>query len=118
MTGIAGLGYAAGWRLLRFAPKGLATRAFRAGADLAAHRDGAGTRQLRRNLARVVPDATPAEFDALVRDGLRSYARYWQEVFLLPSANHDALVDRIDGGHRSGGPHQGARRGVATTELG
>ena len=97
MNSLAGLGYAAGWQLLRFAPEGLATRAFRAGADLAAHRDGAGTRQLRRNLARVVPDATPAEFDALVRDGLRSYARYWQEVFLLPSANHAALMDRIDG---------------------
>jgi KDO2-lipid IV(A) lauroyltransferase len=32
----------------------------------------------------------------LVRDGLRSYARYWQEVFLLPRADHAALVDRID----------------------
>jgi KDO2-lipid IV(A) lauroyltransferase len=70
---------------------------FRAGADLAAHRDGAGTRQLRRNLARVVPDATPAELDVLVRDGLRSYARYWQEVFMLPWTEHTALVDRMDG---------------------
>lgn len=97
MTSLAGLGYAAGWRLLRFAPGELATCAFRVGADLAAHRDGAGTRQLRRNLARVVPDATPDELDVLVRDGLRSYARYWQEVFTLPWADHTAMVDRIDG---------------------
>jgi phosphatidylinositol dimannoside acyltransferase len=96
VNSLAGLGYAAGWRLLRFAPEGLATRAFRAGADLAVHRDRAGTRQLRRNLARVVPDATPKELDKLVRDGLRSYARYWQEVFLLPGADHTALVDRMD----------------------
>jgi phosphatidylinositol dimannoside acyltransferase len=93
---LAGLGYAAGWRLLRFAPGGLAVRAFRAGADLAAHRDGPGTCQLRRNLARVVPHATAAQLDALVRDGLRSYARYWQEVFTLPWADHAALVDRLD----------------------
>jgi lauroyl/myristoyl acyltransferase len=93
---LAGLGYAAGWRLLRFAPGGLVVRAFRAGADLAAHRDGPGTCQLRRNLARVVPHATAAELDALVRDGLRSYARYWQEVFTLPWADHAALVDRLD----------------------
>ncbi|HEX5348428.1 MAG TPA: phosphatidylinositol mannoside acyltransferase [Pseudonocardiaceae bacterium] len=96
MSKLAGLGYAAGWRLLRFAPDGLAVRAFRAGADLAAHRDGPGTCQLRRNLARVAPHATPAELDALVRDGLRSYARYWREVFTLPWSDHAALVDRLD----------------------
>jgi phosphatidylinositol dimannoside acyltransferase len=93
----AEVGYAAGWQLLRFAPGELVARAFRAGADLAARRDGAGARQLRRNLARVVPDATPAELDALVRDGLRSYARYWQEVFMLPSADHAALVGGLNG---------------------
>jgi lauroyl/myristoyl acyltransferase len=62
-----------------------------------ARRDGPGVRQLRQNLARVKPDATPAELDGLVRDGLRSYARYWQEVFLLPWTDHVALVDRLDG---------------------
>ena len=97
MSRLVGIGYAAGWRLLRFAPAELATRAFRAGADLAVRRDGAGTRQLRRNLARVRPEATAPELEMLVRDGLRSYARYWQEVFLLPWADHAALVDRIDG---------------------
>lgn len=91
------LGYAAGWRLVRAAPQPLAARAFQSGADLAARRDGPGTRQLRRNLARVVPSASPAELDALVRDGLRSYARYWQEAFTLPSVDHRALRDRLDG---------------------
>lgn len=97
MSRLADLGYAAGWRLVRLAPSELATRAFRAGADLAARRDGPGARQLRRNLARVVPDATSAELDALVRNGLRSYARYWQEIFMLPAADHAALVGRVDG---------------------
>lgn len=97
MSRLAYLGYAAGWRFLRFAPADLATRAFRAGADLAAHRDGPGARQLRQNLIRVVPHACPAELDVLVRGGLRSYARYWQEVFSLPWADHAALADRLDG---------------------
>jgi phosphatidylinositol dimannoside acyltransferase len=92
----ADLGYAAGWRLVPHTPGPLATRAFRAGANLAARWGGPGACQLRRNLARVVPDATPAELDTLVRDGLRSYARYWQEIFLLPSADHAALVGRMD----------------------
>ncbi|MGH3753300.1 MAG: phosphatidylinositol mannoside acyltransferase [Pseudonocardiaceae bacterium] len=97
MSRLADLGYAAGWRLARVTPGGLATRAFRAGADLAARRDGPGARQLRRNLARVVPDATPSGLDALVRDGLRSYARYWREAFRLPAADHGALSDRLAG---------------------
>ena len=97
MSRLADLGYAAGWRLLPFVPVPLTTRVFRAGADLAARRDSPGGRQLRRNLARVVPSATAAELDVLVRDGLRSYARYWQEVFLLPWADHAALVGRVDG---------------------
>jgi lauroyl/myristoyl acyltransferase len=93
---LADLGYAAGWHLLRFVPGELATRAFRAGADLAAYRDSPGARQLRRNLSRVVPGATPAELEALVRAGLRSYARYWHEVFLLPWVDHAVLMDRFD----------------------
>lgn len=97
MSRLAELGYAAGWRLARVAPGEMTTRVFRAGADLAARRDGAGARQLRRNLVRVVPEATSAELDALVRDGLRSYARYWQETFTLPCADHGALLDRLDG---------------------
>ncbi|MGH3767248.1 MAG: phosphatidylinositol mannoside acyltransferase [Pseudonocardiaceae bacterium] len=97
MSRLADLGYAAGWQLLRFAPRELASRVFRVGADLAAYRDGSGARQLRRNLTRVVPAATAAELDALVREGLRSYARYWHEVFLLPWADHAALMDRLDG---------------------
>ncbi|HKS51495.1 MAG TPA: phosphatidylinositol mannoside acyltransferase [Pseudonocardiaceae bacterium] len=97
MSKLAGLGFAAGWRLLHFAPGELTTWAFRTGADLAAHREGTATRQLRRNLARVVPHARPAELDGLVREALRSYARYWQEVFLLPWADHRALFDRLEG---------------------
>lgn len=91
------LGYAAGWRLVRTAPQRLVTKVFQTGANLAARRDGPGVRQLRRNLARVAPRATPAELEALVRAGLRSYARYWQEAFRLPSMDHRELRDRLDG---------------------
>ena len=70
-------GYAAGWALVRALPEPVAQALFRAGADLAARRPGRGTRQLRRNLERVAPGAD------LVRPALRSYARYWCEVFRL-----------------------------------
>jgi phosphatidylinositol dimannoside acyltransferase len=81
---VADAEYAAAWRLVGAVPSGLAHGVFRLGADLAARRGGGGARRLRANLARVVPAASPAELDELVRAGLRSYARYWCEAFRLP----------------------------------
>jgi phosphatidylinositol dimannoside acyltransferase len=88
--------YAAGWRLVQVLPQGPALGAFRLGADLAARRGGAGVRRLRANLARVVPSASPAELDALVRDGMRSYARYWWEMFRLPRMDPAEIHARTD----------------------
>ncbi|MFC8046768.1 phosphatidylinositol mannoside acyltransferase [Nocardia sp. NPDC057353] len=86
---VAALGYAAGWRVVRMLPEGLARSAFRFGGDRAAR--GGGPEQLRRNLARVL-DVPPAEVpDELIRDALRSYARYWREAFRLPTMDHAAL---------------------------
>lgn len=90
------LGYAAGWRLVRAVPEPLARTLFAKGADLAASRDGAGTRRLRANLARVCPDLDADGLDALTAAGLRSYARYWREAFRLPGMDHAALARRLD----------------------
>jgi KDO2-lipid IV(A) lauroyltransferase len=88
------LGYAAGWGIVRSAPHGLSARAFRAVADLATARERSGVRQLRANLRRVVGPSLPAaELDELVREGMRSYARYWLETFRLPRMDpHDVAV--------------------------
>lgn len=81
----AELGYGAGWNLVQWTPHLIADRGFRVAADAASVRNGAGARQLRRNLRRVVGRAaSERELDALVGDGLRSYARYWLETFRLP----------------------------------
>lgn len=92
---VQGWGYAAGWGMVRTMPKGMAEWLFRSAADLAARRAGPRTRQLRRNLARVVPQAGEAELDDLVRGALRSYARYWMEVFRLPGMDQRALYEQI-----------------------
>jgi KDO2-lipid IV(A) lauroyltransferase len=50
---------------------------------------------LRANLRRVVgPDLSEAGLDALTRRGLRSYARYFREVFWLPTARPDVVAGR------------------------
>lgn len=90
------LAYATGWGAVRGMPASMARGMFRGAADLAARRNGPGTRQLRRNYARVVPQAGPSELDDLVRDGLRSYARYWMETFRLPGMDHEAIYRHVD----------------------
>ncbi|MBP2368767.1 phosphatidylinositol mannoside acyltransferase [Pseudonocardia parietis] len=98
---LAAAGYTAGWAVTGKLPAGVVARVFDAGADLATHRDGPGVRRLRANLARVRPDAGPAELDDLVRRGMRSYARYWREAFALPSldpgAVHAAMHPHVHG---------------------
>lgn len=96
-------GFVAGWRLIRALPRPVAAAAFRAGADRAHRKNGGGTRRLRANLRRVVgPDLPEAELDALVRAGLRSYARYWLEAFRLPSLSRPEILAgfRLDGAEK------------------
>jgi KDO2-lipid IV(A) lauroyltransferase len=82
--------YAAGWAIVRALPESSARRVFDAGAALAARRGGKGVNRLRSNLARVAPDA---DLDALTHEALRSYARYWREVFRLPVMSRHVIVD-------------------------
>jgi KDO2-lipid IV(A) lauroyltransferase len=90
--------YAAGWMAVRALPEFAARNAFDAGARYAA-RNG-GPQQLRKNLARVVgvpPERVP---DALMRDSLASYGRYWREAFRLPSMNLRELAVELDAAFR------------------
>jgi phosphatidylinositol dimannoside acyltransferase len=100
-----GLGYTAGWSLVKTMPRGVSARAFRSAADAAAVRNGRGARQLRKNLRRVVgPGMSELRMDALVGDALRSYSRYWLETFRLPGMDHRAIIASIDA-HTSGEEH-------------
>jgi len=74
-------GYIAGWKIVGALPTPLTARAAEWAADRASG-EGAGMEMLRRNLARVVgPENVTRQ---LVRDAMRSYARYWLEAFRLP----------------------------------
>jgi len=91
------LGYAAGWGAVKGMPAGMSARAFRRAADAAAVRNGASTRQLRRNLRRVVgPDYSELRMDRLIGDSLRSYSRYWLETFRLSKMDHDVVAAKLD----------------------
>ena len=107
-------GYAAGWRLVRSLPEGVARRLFDRGADFASSRNG-GPDQLRRNLARVLGTTAEQVPDDLIRESVRSYARYWREAFRLPSmdlAAQAAVIDRCVYGKEHLEAALGAGKGV------
>jgi KDO2-lipid IV(A) lauroyltransferase len=88
--------YGAGWSVVRGMPEWMARRQFEAVADTIWFRNGPSVQRLRSNLARVVPDATGHELSRLTRQGIRSYLRYWCEVFQLPRMSVEEVVARID----------------------
>lgn len=84
--------FAGGWAALKALPEPIALWLFRRGADVAARRRGPGVRRLEANLARVVTEQTDLERAALTRAALRSYARYWCELFRLPAMGRQRVV--------------------------
>lgn len=106
--------YSLGWTLVRHLPERTGQWAFTRIADHAWRRRLGGVRQLEANLRRLLgPDATPAELRALSRASMRSYLRYWYELFRLPAMDRGELLART----RSSGiealeAHLEAGRGV------
>ena len=95
---LAAAGYIAGWKAVRHLPPRVAAKLFNAGADFASDK-GRGAEMLRRNLTRVVGAENVTR--ALVRDSMRSYARYWNEAFRVPAiAGDPALLSLLDAGVR------------------
>ncbi|WP_045822588.1 phosphatidylinositol mannoside acyltransferase [Williamsia herbipolensis] len=90
---VADLGYGAGWSVVRRLPEARTRRAFEAAGARIGSRGG--PEQLRRNLSRVLgvpPDAVP---ESLMREAMRSYARYWFEAFRLPAMDFTTAASRV-----------------------
>ena len=100
MTGIAHratdtvsvLGFKLGWSVVRALPERAAYALFDRVADIAVRRGGKGLERLRSNYRKVRPELDERELDALVRQGMRSYMRYYCEAFRLPALSR-AQVD-------------------------
>lgn len=92
-------GYRTGWSLVRRMPARFAYGAFDLLADVVWRRGGKGVERMRSNYRVVRPELTPAELDALVRAGMRSYLRYWCDAFRLPDRSLEDLIHgvRVEG---------------------
>ncbi|PWJ53518.1 KDO2-lipid IV(A) lauroyltransferase [Quadrisphaera granulorum] len=89
----AALGYRAAFAVVPRLPEALVRGAASLGADVAARRHGPGVRRLEANLARAT-GAGGVELQQLVRDGMRSYARYWADAFRLHTWTPEQLRER------------------------
>jgi phosphatidylinositol dimannoside acyltransferase len=108
-------GYALGWALVCRVPESWARRAFQLAGDIAWRRQGRGVQRLEANLRRVIgPQASGQELRALSRAGMRSYARYWMEVFRLPVISREQILAGTvsDGGEKAAFETLAAGRGV------
>ncbi len=94
------LGLRAGFATVRAMPEAVAYRTFDALADLSVRRGGKGVERLRSNYAKVRPELGPDALDAVVREGMRSYMRYYCDAFRLQDRTQDDLgrMVRISGG--------------------
>jgi lauroyl/myristoyl acyltransferase len=87
-------GYRAAWTAVRRMPEWAAYGAFDAVADVMVRRGGKGLARMRANYAKVRPELDDKALDALVREGVRSYTRYFCEAFRLPDRT-PADLDRM-----------------------
>ncbi|WP_175412846.1 phosphatidylinositol mannoside acyltransferase [Streptomyces sp. TRM64462] len=88
--------YGLGWGTVKKLPEPVAAGLGRRIADTAWKRRGKGVLRLEANLARVVPDASPARLAELSKAGMRSYMRYWMESFRLPAWSKERVRDSFE----------------------
>jgi KDO2-lipid IV(A) lauroyltransferase len=109
---VSDLGFGVGWSAIKRMPEPVVDRGFRAMADRTYRKNGPGVRQLRANLARVIPEARSSTLDETTREGVRRYMRYWSEAFRLPAWSPQRLresfeliegLDALDAAVASGG---------------
>ncbi len=112
---VTGLAYGLGWKVICRVPESWARGAFMAAADIFWRRQGPRVQVLEGNLRRVTgPGASGKELRALSREGMRSYARYWLEVFRLPVIGRDRILAdmRCTGEEQAAFAYLAAGRGV------
>ena len=87
--------YATAWRITKVLPASTAYRGFEKIADFLYGRNPAPVKRLRSNFSRVHPEISEADLETMVRDGLRSYLRYWCDTFRLPSWSKEFTMGSV-----------------------
>jgi phosphatidylinositol dimannoside acyltransferase len=108
-------GFRVGWGVVRRMPEAWARGIFMLVAEIAWRRQGRGVQQLEANLHRVLgPGATGKQLRQVSRAAMRSYLRYWLEVFRLPSIPRERILSHMHavGEEKTAFAYMAAGRGV------
>jgi lauroyl/myristoyl acyltransferase len=85
-------GYRLAWKVINRVPESWARWGFDTATSIAWRRQGPGVQMLENNLLRVLgPETTGKELRRTSRAGMRSYGRYWMEVFRLPTITPEQI---------------------------
>jgi KDO2-lipid IV(A) lauroyltransferase len=79
----AALAYFAGWRIVRVLPNKWAYGLFEKLANYLVKKNGKGVKRLRSNLSRIEAGLSTPDMDALLRQAMSSYLRYWCDTFRI-----------------------------------
>jgi phosphatidylinositol dimannoside acyltransferase len=94
---LVGAAYSLGWSVVCRLPESWVAAMFRFFADIAWRRQGHSVQVLEGNLLRVLgPDVTGKQLRAASRESMRSYLRYWLEIFRLPVMPTERIVGDMD----------------------
>ena len=96
MISLADIGYQTGWVVIKRLPKTISRKLFQKIADVSYEKDIKGVQQLRANLSFMTDlKSDSIELEQLVKDGMRSYLRYWEDAFRLPTWNKNNLNNYV-----------------------
>jgi KDO2-lipid IV(A) lauroyltransferase len=92
---VTALAYFAGWRIVRVLPHKWAYGLFQKLANYLVKKNGKGVARLRSNLSRIKPGLSSSEMDALLRQAMSSYLRYWCDTFRIQDWSISEIQDSV-----------------------
>lgn len=88
------IAYFLAWKLLAVLPEEKAYGLMNWLADQITKRNPGGVQRLRSNYLRIQPELPEPQLQAAVKDGMRSYLRYWCDTFRLHTWTREEIIGR------------------------
>ena len=85
--------YLFAWKVIGILPEKTAYQLANFVSDQILRKNGKGIQRLRSNYKRVVPSITNSALEALTKEGMRSYLRYWFDTFRLNKWSKSRIIE-------------------------
>jgi KDO2-lipid IV(A) lauroyltransferase len=85
--------YLFAWKVIGTLPEKSAYQLSKVISDRIYSKNGKGTKRLRSNYRRVMPNISERQLEELTKDGMRSYLRYWFDTFRLNKWSKSRIIE-------------------------